>query len=110
MENTTTPDLMAQVFTDEWLEETVRIEEEVNCTIGAGLDLGANGAAYLGFVSQFGEGIDPERLKAFLRQELFRHPLFDESDVDAIAEAALNIAGHRLQKKFVPTKKPAEVA
>ena len=91
--------------------EAARIEDEAGCpAIGAGLELGANGAAYLGFVSQFGEGIDLERLKAFLRQELFRHPLFDESDVEAIAEAVLNIAGHRLQKKFVPTKKPAEVA
>ena len=91
--------------------ELARIEDEVGCpAIGAGLELGANGAAYLGFVSQFGDGIDPERLKAFLRQELFRHPLFDEVDVDAIAEAALNVAGHRVQKKFVPTKQPAEVA
>ena len=111
MEDTATKiDLMAQVFTDEWIEETIRIEDEVNCTIGAGPELGANGGAYLSFVSNYGNGIDPERLKDFLRQELLRFPCFDEADVEEIAAATLRRAGDRLQQKFVPKKKRAEAA
>ena len=87
-----------------------RLEDEAGCTIGAGHELGANAGAYLAFVSNYGDGIDPEKLKQFLRQELLRFPIFDEEDVEAIAAAALRKAGHRLQKKFVPEKKPVEAA
>jgi len=109
MESTTKPgttvDLMAQMFAPGWVEETLRVE--AGCDITAGPDLGANAGAYLNFVSNYGSGIDPDKLKDFLRQELLRFPFFDEEDVEAIAAAALKKAADRLQRKFVPQKQPA---
>ena len=101
---------MEFVFDEAAAREAARIEDEAGCDIIAGYDLGANAGAYLSFVSNYGDGIDPEKLKQFLRQELLRFPIFDEEDVEEIAAAALRKVGHRLQKKFVPEKKPAEVA
>lgn len=80
--------------------ELARIEDEAGCDISAGRDLGANLGAYLDFVAAYGCGIDPEKLKTLLQQELGRFPLFDETDVAAIAEATLACAGDRVQAKF----------
>jgi|GEM_PF-6593706 len=99
---------MEFVFDEAAALEAARIEDEAGCDIIAGYDLGANAGAYFSFVSNYGEGIDPDRLKDFLRQELQRFPLFDEADVDIIAAATLRHAGARLQRKFVPEKTLAE--
>ena len=101
---------MEFIFDEAAAREAARIEDEAGCTIGAGHELGANAGAYLSFVSNYGDGIDPEKLKHFLAQELLRFAIFDEEDVEEIAAAALRTAGHRLQKKFVPKKQPIEAA
>ena len=98
METETSIDLMAQMFEPGWAEETARIED--GCEISAGPNFGANLGAYGEFVARYGQGIDPDRLKAFLREELQRFPIFDEADVDAIARAALVCAGNRVQAEF----------
>ena len=99
METKTAIDLMAQMFEPGWAEETARIED--GCEISAGPNFGANLGAYAEFVRRHGQGIDPDRLQAFLRQELLRFPIFDEADVDAIARAALTCACNRVQAKFM---------
>ena len=86
--------------------ELARIEDEAACDISAGPDLGPNLGTYLDFVATYGCGIDPERLKAFLQQELSRFPLFDAADVEAIVEATLVCASNRVQAKFQPKETP----
>lgn len=63
--------LMAQFWDDEWLDAAVRLEEESNCDISAGIDHGIHLGDYLN--SRLQEQVAPlnrDRLLALLQTEL----------------------------------------
>ncbi len=62
------------------LQELLKIEESVNCDIGAGIDHGANLATYLSDAMQY---VDRSKLVAFLQSELGE--LLPTDDLEAIA-------------------------
>ncbi len=63
------------------LQELLKIEESVNCDIGAGIDHGANLGAYLSDAMQY---VDRSKLMALLQAELGE--LLPTDDLEAIAQ------------------------
>jgi hypothetical protein len=76
------------------LQELLKIEESVNCDIGAGIDHGANLGAYLSDAMQY---VDRSKLVAFLQSELGE--LLPIADLEAIAHQVQRSVHQSVQRR-----------
>ena len=89
--------LMALTLDDEWLEETVRLEEEAGCSASAGFDWGASGGAYLASTQA---SISPEKLMRFLEDELGQQ--LSQAELESIAADVQRSVRQQLVNKIKP--------
>ncbi|MEH2156523.1 hypothetical protein [Nostoc sp.] len=82
----------------QWLQWANKIEDEVNCDVEAGLDLGKNLGDYLLKSQNY---IDRRKLICLLKEELGN--LLSEEEIDIIANATQNCVRDRIQVKIQST-------
>lgn len=88
-------------FDEKWLEGAIQIENEANCDIQAGLDLGHNSAQYISDAKSY---IDYEKLMVILKESL--GTLFQNDELESLASDLQSCTRERVIQKL-QTKKSA---
>lgn len=82
-------------FDENLLRWAVQIEDEVNCDIQAGLDLGQNLEKY---IAKTQAHINQEKLMSVLQEELGN--ILSSEDLEIIADVTQNCVRDRLKEKY----------
>ncbi|MDZ7962086.1 MAG: hypothetical protein RMY34_30160 [Aulosira sp. DedQUE10] len=89
---------MSGKVSKQWLEWASQVEDEVNCDVEAGLDLGKRLGDYLGKSQIY---IDRNKLLCLLQEELGN--FLSEGEIEIIANATQNCVRDRIQVKLQST-------
>lgn len=90
---------MSNKFGKKWLDWAVNLEEEADCDLEAGLDLGR----YLGeYLTKSQNYINYEKLILFLQEEL--GSILSQEEIAEIANATQTSARDHVQEKLHPSK------
>ncbi|WP_298913307.1 hypothetical protein [uncultured Nostoc sp.] len=86
---------MQDLSSNSWLQWAVELEDEVDCDVAAGLDLGQNLAKYLAKTQAH---ISYEKLIAILQEELGN--ILSQEEIEEIVQKTENDILDCLQQKF----------
>jgi len=86
---------MTAKFDEAWLERAIKLEDEANCDIEAGLDLGQ----YLGqYIAKTQSYVSREKLMSVLQEEL--GTILSREDLEIIADATQNYISKHIKEKY----------
>ncbi len=86
---------MSRNFDETWLKWAVKIEEEANCDVQAGPDLGQHLGEHLANSQGY---INHERLMVVLKEEL--GSFLSQNDLEVIANATQDCVRDRIKEKL----------
>jgi hypothetical protein len=86
---------MSFKFDEEWLKKAVQIEDEADCDIQAGLDLGQNSDTYISNAKSY---IDYEKLMIILKESL--GTIFQNDEIELLASDLQDRTRERVIQKL----------